>query len=267
VIKIVGDYAWEQAVNQYNVKDSIIEFQNKKYSKKVERIRKIQNKTTKAADKIIVPSRFLKRIVANWGVDKDKIEVIYNAAPELKDIKEKKLPGYTIISAGRLEPWKGMEALVEIMPDLLKKDPEFNLIIIGRGSLREKIENKTNQLKIQDKVTIIDRLPNKELMAYFKASDIFILNSEYEGLPHIVLEAMVYDLPVIVSNVCGNPELVRDGYNGFLVEQNNKEQIREKILKLYKDKELQDKFIKNGNDTIKEFDKEEMINKTINTLK
>ncbi|MBD3282429.1 MAG: glycosyltransferase, partial [Candidatus Portnoybacteria bacterium] len=46
VIKIVGDYAWEQAVNQYNVKDSIIEFQNKKYSKKVERIRKIQNKTT-----------------------------------------------------------------------------------------------------------------------------------------------------------------------------------------------------------------------------
>ena len=146
-----------------------------------------------------------------------------------------------IISAGRIEPWKGMDTLKEIMPDLLKQNPKFKLIIATK-------------------------LPHKELMGYFKASKMFVLNTAYEGLSHIILEAMACELPVITTDVCGNPEIIKDGYNGLLIEYNNKKQLKETILKLWKDKKLQNKFIENAKKTLEKFKLREMINKTIKVL-
>lgn len=242
VVKIVGDYAWEQGVNQFGVKDLIEEFQKKKYNSKVERIRKIQKKVVRSADKVIVPSEFLKKIVKGWGINEKKIEVIYNSFSKPEKIKSVKLDGEVIISAGRPEPWKGMDTLREIMPDLLKENPKFKLIIATK-------------------------LPHSELMGHFKASTMFVLNSGYEGLPHIVLEAMACGLPVITTNACGNPEVVKHGYNGLLIEYNNKEQLKEAILRLWRDRELQKKFIENGKKTLEKFKLEDMINKTIKALK
>jgi glycosyltransferase involved in cell wall biosynthesis len=242
VVKIVGDYAWEQGVNQFKVKDLIEEFQNKKYNSKIERIRKIQKKVVRSAYKVIVPSEFLKKIVKGWGIDEKRIEVIYNSFSKPEKIKSVKLDGEVIISAGRSEPWKGMDTLREIMPDLLKENPKFKLIIATK-------------------------LPHNELMGHFKASTMFVLNSGYEGLSHLVLEAMACELPVVVSNIGGNPEVVKDGYNGLLIEYNNKKQLKEAILKLWKDKDLQKKFIENGKRTLEKFRLEDMINKTIEALK
>ncbi len=139
-------------------------------------------------------------------------------------------------------PWKGMDVLKEIMPDLLKQNPKFKLIIATK-------------------------LPHKELMAKFKVSEIFVLNTGYEGFSHIILEAMACGLPVITTNVCGNPEVVKDNYNGLLVEYNNKKQLKEAILKLWKDEKLQKKFIENGYKILEKFTLDKMINKTLNVLK
>lgn len=242
VIKIVGDYAWEQGVNQFGVKELIEPFQKKKYNWRVELIRKIQKIVVKSADKVIVPSEFLKKIVRGWRVDEKKIEVIYNAFSKLDKIKPVKLDGEVIISAGRPEPWKGFDELKKIMPDLLKENPRFKLVIATK-------------------------LPHDELMGYFRTSKVFVLNSGYEGFPHIVLEAMACGLPVIVSNIGGNPEVVKNGYNGLLVEYNNKEQLKDAILRLWRDKNLQEKFIENGKKTLEKFKLEDMINKTIEALK
>lgn len=242
IIKIVGDYAWEQGVNQFNVKDLIESFQGKKYNKKIEKIRNIQKKAVESADKVIVPSEFLRKIVFGWGVGKNKIKVIYNAGPKIERVEKKTgLEGDIIISAGRLEPWKGFDALEEIMPDLLKENPKFKLIIASK-------------------------LPHKELMAHFKASKMFVLNSGYEGFSHIILEAIACELPVIISNVCGNPEIVKHGYNGLLVKYNDKEQLKKAILKLWKNKDLQKKFIENGKKTLKKFNLKNMIDKTLEVL-
>jgi glycosyltransferase involved in cell wall biosynthesis len=103
-------------------------------------------------------------------------------------------------------------------------------------------------------------------MAHFKASKIFVLNSGYEGFSHIILEAMACGLPIITTNVCGNPEMIQDGYNGLLVEYNNKEQLKNAILRLWDNKELRNKFIENGYKTLEKFKLENMINQTIIAL-
>ena len=268
MIKIVGDYAWEQGVNQVGIKDLIEEFQKKKYNSKIERIRRIQKKVCTEADKIIVPSEFLKRIVRGWGVDENKIFVVYNSVAGIEDIKgDLKIVGDVIISGGRLEPWKGMVTLIEIMPDLLKKNPNFRLIIVGRGPESNNLKFKIKNLNLEKEVKLIDRLTHRELLEYLKASKIFVLNSGYEGFPHMVLEAMAMDLPVIASNTCGNPEIIKHGENGLLVGYNNKEQIKNAILRIWNDKNLREKLINNGYKTLGKFTLEKMINETINFLK
>jgi len=270
VIKIVGDYAWEQGVNQFGVKDSIEEFQTRRYDRKTESIWKIQKGVVKSADKIITPSQFLKKIIKGWGAKEQKINVIYNAGPEISFIEKiEKKPnqkGDILISSARLEPWKGMTTLVEIMPDLLKKNPNFKLVIVGSGPEGEKIKILIRNLHLEKEIELIDKVPHEELMAYFKASKIFILNTGYEGLPHIILEAMACNLSVITTNVCGNPEVVENGYNGLLVEYNNKTQLKEAILKLWSEEKIREKFVKNSKEILKKFTIEEMINKTIKTL-
>jgi glycosyltransferase involved in cell wall biosynthesis len=113
---------------------------------------------------------------------------------------------------------------------------------------------------------LIDRLPHREFLEYFKASKIFVLNSGYEGFSHLLLEAMAIGLPIITTNVCGNPEIIKDGYNGLLVEYNNKTQFKEAILRVWKNKDLQNKFSENGEKTVLEFSLERMLNETIKIL-
>jgi len=271
IIKIVGDYAWEQGVNQFGITDLIEEFQTKKYDAKTERIRKIQKIVVKSADKVITPSEFLKKIVKGWGVKEERINVVYNAGPESENIAKiapkTALEGDILISAARLEPWKGMLALVEIMPDLLRENPNFRLFIAGDGPLSASLKSATQNLKIEKSITLAGRVPHDELMANFKAGKIFILNTGYEGLPHIILEAMACGLPIITTNVCGNPEVVKDNYNGLLVGYNNKIELKAAILKLWEDKELREKFVKNSRDVLKKFTLEQMIKGTIEILK
>src|SRR4030042_5607088 len=116
-----------------------------------------------------------------------------------------------IISGGRLEPWKGMAALIEIMSDLLRENSNFRLIIVGYGPERDNLKIKIKDLKLEKEVRLIDRLPHREFLEYFKASKVFVLNSGYEGFSHLLLEAMAVGLPIITTNICGNPEIVKDG--------------------------------------------------------
>src|SRR3989344_2412886 len=231
VLKIGGDAGWEQEKNY---------------------LKPVQTHVAKRADKIIVPSQYVKKMVMNWGVPEEKIEVIYNAVepdslPGVSKEKAKKkigIEGDVILSVGRPVPWKGFDDLRAIMPDLLQENPKFKLVIIG-----------------EDK-----KVPHEEISYYFKAADVFVLNSGYEGLSHVILEAMSFGVPVIASREGGNPELIKDNDNGFLVEYKNREQIREAILKLWRDKELQEKFIRNSREKLKDFNWEKLVEKTLRVL-
>lgn len=253
VLKIVGDAAWEG---------------KKAYLKPV------QEAVARFADIIIVPSLYLKNRVMGWQVPGEKIKVVYNAPEPVfildiskSEAKEKLgLYGNIILSVGRFSPWKGFADLVSIMPDLLKENPAFLLVIVGDGEEREKTEMQIKNLKLDDKVKLTGSIPHSQMSLYFKAADIFVLNSGYEGLSHVILEAMQHRVPVIASSEGGNPELIENDINGFLTEYKNQEQLKTAVLNLWQDKNLQEKFIQKSQEKLKNFTWDNLVEKTMKIL-
>lgn len=284
VIKIVGDYAWEQGSQRYGVSDTLDVFLNKKYGLFVEMFRRLEKFVTSRAVKIIVPSSYLNSVIIKWGIAPEKAAVIYNAfeappgeAIELSKDEVKKqlgLEGKIIVSAGRLVPWKGFEALIEIIPELSKKFGDalderagLKLIIIGDGPERKRLEIVGNKAEIVGKVIFTGPLPGESVLDYLRSADVFALNTSYEGLSHQILEAMSLGVPVVTTDVGGNPELIIDGATGFLLPFNDKSAFAEKIDKILSDKDLAQKMGSAAKEKAGEFSKERMLGDTINLLK
>ena len=273
ILKIVGDYAWEQWQNKiFNFQFSIFnfidldKFQTQKFDFLTELRRKIQKFVAERADKIIVPSEYLKRIVSEgWNVSEEKIEVIYNCVDGKIGIgAQSDNARQHILSIGRLVPWKGFGVLIEAMSELPQ---EIQMIIIGGGPEKERLEDSVKRLKLEGRVRLDGRIDRNRIKKYLDKTRVFILNTGYEGLSHVILEAMACGVPVITTSVGGNQELIENGYNGILVEYNNKEQLKEAILELWNDAELREKFVANSYKVLEKFSLANMIERTIEVLK
>lgn len=266
-VKVVGDYAWEQARNTQKTDLDIDDFQKQKLSGKVLLLKKIETWVCSSANQVIVPSEYLKKIVSGWGVNPKKISVIYNSISfdEPRANVEDQDP-HIIISIGRLVPWKGFKVLIELLPDFLKIDERFRLIILGYGPDKKMLLDLARELGVQDHVEI-KKVDHRIRDDYLKLSGIFVLNTGYEGLSHTLLEVLAVGVPIVTTDVGGNPEVIQDGKNGLLVEYNNKQQLTEAILKLYKDKELRKEFVENGRTVLPKFTFSKMIDDTAKLLK
>ncbi len=247
VVKITGDYSWEQAASRGLTLKLIDDFQKlTAYPFWISRMRQIQISVCREAKLIVVPSEYLKRLVAGWGVNPDKIKVIYNAVhiPKLTGLT-KNANEFLIVSSGRSVPWKGFEVLRETV-----------------SALSNSMELDTRKVRLE----MLQNMPRAQMLLRLAAADLYVLNTGYEGFAHSVVEAMAVGVPVITTNIGGNPEVIEDGQNGLLVEYNNVRQLKDAILKLYKDEGLRQKLIKNGKATLEKFSLEKMVSETERTL-
>jgi len=271
VIKIVGDYAWEQARNLEKTDLSIDDFQNSKFSGKIGWLRKIERQVCQGADKIIVPSQYLKKIVIGWGIEKNKIQVIYNAKDEAEIIPEPKTKNtgeQWLVTVARLVPWKGIDTLIKLMPDLIKEIPNLKLKIVGQGPDDQKLRELVINLNLGEAVELTGKKSHDEVLAYIQAADLFILNSGYEGLSHVILEALSFNKSVLASNIGGNPEIIIPGKTGKLFEYNNSQAIKESVIDYFKRGGIDNSLLKSElrADFFSQFTFEKMINNTILTL-
>lgn len=261
IVKIVGDYAWEQGMQRFGTVQDINTFQNKnvRHSFPVYVLRWIQSFVVRHADRVIVPSEYLKKIVVGWGAEDKNVKVIYNAV-EFKKVELMKKPDSEkwIVSVGRLVSWKGMGTLIEIMPDLLGKFPGLKLKIVGDGPVFEDLRFKIEDLRLRDTVELIGELPREKTLSYIATADVFVLNSGYEGLSHVILEALNAGVPVLASRVGGNPELVSDKN---LFEYKNKEELAERIKDV-----LQNESVSEEEVELSQFEFDNMIKRTFELL-
>lgn len=117
-------------------------------------------------------------------------------------------------TAGRLVPQKGHGLLLEVARTLKQQGTPFHLYIAGTGPLQEKLSGSLQKYGLTEDVTLLGFV--KDIPSFMNEIDIFVFPSRWEGFGYAILEAMAAGKPVVAFNTSSNPELIRDGINGFL---------------------------------------------------
>ena len=137
-----------------------------------------------------------------------------------------------IVAAGRLDKQKNFPLLIKAFSKETSKHPEYRLVIFGEGKLRIELEELIASLKLQDKVSLPGR--KNDLLMQMRNAAMFVLSSDYEGLPNVLIEAMCMGMPVISTDCpSGGPkQLIENGKNGILVSVDSEEELAEAMDKL-----------------------------------
>ncbi len=267
VTKVVGDGAWELAHNRGWTRLNLDDFQNAP-GLRFKFLRKVRHMAACKAQAVIAPSRYLAKIVVGWGIPTNRINVIYNAThlpvPEPgTQIPFKFEGGLRLVTVGRLVAHKRVDGILSILPRL----PHANLTIIGSGPERSKLEALAQSLEIENRVHFTGQLPPATVRQVLENSaDIFVLNSTYEGLPHVLLEAASYGVPIVATNVGGTGEVVQHKQNGLLIPPDDPEALLEALTVLYNNPALAKRLAQNAYQKAAEFSLERMFQETESAL-
>jgi len=271
--KVVGDWAWERGRNKGIIDDSFDEFQKNKHNLHLEIAKFSRGWTATKADLVITPSVHLKNVVKNWGVSEDNLKVIYNGTNIQSKITKKENEVLHFITVGRLAPWKNIDKIIQAMAILNEKGFNFIFNIVGSGPLNEKLKILVKELKLENKIFFLGQKNTEELNEIYLDSDIYIQASGYEGLPHVILEAINFNLSIISTPIGGTNEILLDGKNGWILKLKDKKapdefDLQEIIYELVDNKTKSNNLIHNAKEyLIENFDEDKNLNKYIELFK
>lgn len=151
---------------------------------------------------------------------------------------------HEIVSVGRLMPQKNQAMLLRAFTNISTDFPEYCLTIYGEGPERESLEKLTAELGIKERVNLPGSV--KDVHDRIACSELFILSSNYEGMPNALIEAMCLGLPCISTNVSGAADLIVPGENGEIVEVGDTDALTHQMRHLLSDQGQRDRFARNA---------------------
>ena len=213
--KIVGDPVWERAYNKKRITESFDDFQNNKHSFLIEVQKLLRNWSINSAEIVITPSDHLKSFVSGIGYSKKILKI--NNGVNITDINRanESKADINLIIISRLVVQKNINIVIEAMKLLDNKN--LKLSIIGEGGEFSKLESAIHDLNLQNQVKLLGKIENNKISQFLLTADIFIQASDYEGLPHSVLEAINYEVPILSTETGGCKDLLNDGERGFII--------------------------------------------------
>lgn len=170
----------------------------------------------------------------------------------------------TVVYVGRVDPEKKVGLVVDAFSKVLEKLPEAQLVIVGDGVDRLRIEQNVKKLGALKSIRILGRVLQPDLYELYRVGDVFATASEIETQGIVLIEAAASGLPLIAVNAGAVSEVCITGKNGFLCEPKNVEQISDSIYNILSDKELQKKYSKASLEIAAEHDLEKTIDKFLN---
>jgi len=201
---------------------------------------------------IITPSNYIKGILHKYGVPNEKMVTIHNLFSPKEVTSTKKTEIY-FCWAGRIDKQKGIEYLIYAFAKVVRYSPQVKLYLIGDGKDKRKIFTLASQLGILRQVVFTNWVEHEEVVKLFSGARGVVIPSVYpEVFPTTMLEAMGCATPVIGTNHGGIPEIIIDGYNGFLVKPENSNELAEKMIFLLKNPNEAERMGENALTTIKE---------------
>lgn len=231
--------------------DKKVDFVGKLYSKY------ISSKLISKADIVIPYSSQVKNILISLGFDEHNIinmiahgvnTDFFKPCDDKTKLREKyNLPisSFIIIYAGRLAKVKQLDKVIKSFTELRQTVNDSFLLIVGDGPQKEELENLVHK-DCKNQIRFINFVNSEILSELYAASDMFILLSSGEGISSALLEACSSGLPMVVSNVGANSDIVQDNVNGFVLNEINCISIVNKIIDIKKD---QNKFSENARKT------------------
>lgn len=165
-------------------------------------------RTLLRADVVVAVSEFERcLLLEQFGLDRRRVVLVPNGVnfEEFGRLRRRERSFRSVLYVGRLEEYKGVQYLVEVLPKLPK---DVVLEIVGRGSLRENLKRRALELGISERVRFYQDLSRRELLQMFVNADVFVLLSRYEAYGLVVAEALAAGVFCIVANVSGLSEWV-----------------------------------------------------------
>ncbi len=249
--KIVGDPVWERAYSKAKISESFDEFQVKNYGFSISLQKKVRSFSIKKSDIVVTPSKHLKNFILNLGF-KDKIEIINNGVfipDENTNIFTNDQINITIVS--RLVSHKNIKKIIRAISDL--NNPLIYLNIIGDGPELNQLQKISLESNNKDNIIFHGKLNRDDINHIFLKSDIYIQASNYEGLPHSLLEAMSYGIPVLCTPVGECKEILGNEDRGYILDLPvSKNNIKSKISEIIGEKNIANKKGERGKDFINE---------------
>ena len=175
----------------------------------------LRNWSINSAEIVITPSDHLKNFVSELGFNNKILKI--NNGVDITDIKRTNVhkADINLLIISRLVIQKNINIVIEAMELLDNKN--LKLSIIGEGGEFSKLEGVIHELNLQNRVQLLGKIDNNKISQFLLTADIFIQASDYEGLPHSVLEAINYEVPILSTEVGGCKDLLNDGERGFII--------------------------------------------------
>ena len=229
-------------------------------------------------DAVVAVSEQVQRSVeANYRVPRDfNIRTIHNGidclavsgsdhglANRAEVRKEFGIPaGHSlVIHVAGFRPEKGRFLLVKAADIILREKPEVTFLLVGKGELEPAVRGEVQAQQLGGNVVFAGY--RSDIPRLLQASDLFVLSSDYEGMPVSLLEAMAAGVPVVSTAVGGIPEVVTDGVHGLLVHPGAPQELAQKVLTLLGDEDLRHGMGKAGARLISQkFEVQRMVSQT-----
>lgn len=223
-------------------------------------MRLMTNMAFRRAHKIVFQT---KRVQSYYNMSIQRNSVIIPNPINVTDTAEGPfLP--KIVSVGRLQPQKNHKMLIAAFAEVLKRHPNYSLVIYGEGPLRSELETLIKDKGLTHAVQLPGNVNN--VHTCIRDAEMFVLPSDYEGLSNALLEAMAIGLPCISTNCAGSDEVIEDGINGLITPVGDQERLTAAIDRLITSKELQEYLRRNALETAKQFNSITVYNQWKNLI-
>ncbi len=212
-------------------------------------------------DAIVSVSQSDRDRMIRWGIPAQKIVYIPNSIEvnNLSGSRDAKRLRQTlgldperpvVMQVGRLSAQKNPLVFVEGAAQVIQEQPDAQFVLVGEGPMREVITQRAESLGLNGAVRLLGWRDNAvDLMA---AADVVSLTSEWEGMPHTLLEAMAKSRPVVATAVNGCPDVVADGKTGFLVPPGDTLSWARRVIDLLNTPDLMDEMGQRGKERVAE---------------
>ncbi len=210
------------------------------------------------------------RAIDEVGFDLKHAFHVDNAINSIKTIPDLSLPiaipkNY-ICTVGRPSYQKNIELMIEVFSKINESRKDIHLVVMGVGHHSDRLSNVKDLIrkkKLNDKVLLIDWTDRANILNIISNSILYISTARYEGMPYSVIESLALSKPCVVSNCDGNKDLIKDGFNGFIIKNEEVQKYVEKTLYLLSDTSILNQFSENA---FSSFNKDYNISKNIKKI-